>query len=61
MIAAFNDNRMAFEKVRDVLLAADGIERVEEGETELLPLPASQRTQIAALMRKAGVKLILVA
>lgn len=60
MITAFSDNKSAFEQVRDVVLRAEGIERVEEGETERLPLTPLQRQQVASLMDTAGVTLIRV-
>lgn len=60
MIAAFNSNKHAFEQVRDVILKAEDIERVEERDAETLPLPTSQRNQIAFFMARTGVTLIRV-
>lgn len=60
LIASFNAHRPAFERARQILLQAEGIERVDEDGAELLPLPSSQRQEIADLMEQADVALIRV-
>jgi hypothetical protein len=61
LIATFEDNRAAFEHVRDIVLRADGLERIEKVTVQTLPLlPTSQRDDIARLMDKSGVNLITV-
>jgi len=60
LMATFDANRPAFERVRDILLQTEGIDRVEEGETERLPLSDARRQEVASLMDKADVALIRV-
>src|SRR4028118_1397256 len=59
LIATFEDNRAAFEYVRDIVLRDDGLERIEKETVQTLPLlPTSQRDEIARFMEKSGVKSI---
>ncbi len=59
LMATFEDNRRAFEHVRQLVLPADGVERIERNKLgQLTQLSDAQRKGLADFMDATGVRLI---